>query len=157
MLKKPGYSQLFAALLIMTSMATASVGLLITPNLIKAEETKSLYDRLGGKGAITAVVDEFVNRIVADSRVNGRFAFTDIKKFKMRNTNLVCQTTGGPCKYQGQDMKKAHVGMRISQNEFDILAGHLASTLKKFKVPKQESKELLGIIGSLRKDIVEGA
>ena len=51
-------------------------------------------------------------------------------------------------------MKNTHNGMRISQAEFDLTAGHLASALKKFKVPKQETKELMGIIGSLRKDIV---
>ena len=62
--------------------------------------------------------------------------------------------TGGPCKYSGRNMKNTHNGMRISQAEFDLTAGHLASTLKKFKVPKQETKELMGIIGSLRKDIV---
>ena len=82
MSKKPLYTKLLATLLILFFTATASMGLLSTPNLIHAEETKSLFDRLGGKGAITAVVDEFVNRIVADSRVNGRFGSTDVKRFK---------------------------------------------------------------------------
>ena len=65
--------------------------------------------------------------------------------------------TGGPCKYSGRDMKNTHAGMRISEKEFNIVAGHLAKTLKKFKVPKQETTELMGIIGSLKKDIVEGS
>ena len=155
MSKKPLYTKLLAALLILFFTATASMGLLSTPNLIHAEETKSLFDRLGGKEPITAVVDEFVNRLVADSRVNGRFGSTDVKRFKMLNTELVCEATGGPCKYSGRDMKNTHNGMRISEAEFNIAAGHLSATLKKFKVPKQESKELLGIIGSLKKDIVE--
>ena len=73
----------------------------------------------------------------------------------MLNTELVCQATGGPCQYPGRDMKNTHTGMRISQVEFDIVAGHLAATLKKFKVPKRERNELLGIVGSLQKDIVE--
>jgi len=157
MSKKPLYTKLLATLLILFFTATASMGLLSTPNLIHAEETKSLFDRLGGKGAITAVVDEFVNRIVADSRVNGRFGSTDVKRFKMLNTELVCMATGGPCKYSGRDMKDTHNGMRISEKEFDIVAGHLVKTLKKFKVPKQETKELMGIIGSLKKDIVEAS
>ena len=75
----------------------------------------------------------------------------------MLNTELVCEATGGPCKYSGRDMKNTHAGMRISETEFNIVAGHLAATLKKFKVPKQESKELLAIIGSLKKDIVEAS
>jgi len=151
------YSIPLAALLIVFYAATASMGILSTPNLIQAEDKKSLYDRLGGKDAITAVVDEFANRIVADPRVNGRFASTDVKRFKMLNTELVCMVTGGPCQYQGRNMKNTHAGMRISPKEFDIVAGHLAATLKKFKVPKQESKELLAIIGSLKKDIVEAS
>ncbi len=129
----------------------------VSPNLNRAEGQQALYDRLGGKEAITAVVDDFVNRTVADSRVNGRFAFTDAKKFKASNVELICEATGGPCTYHGQDMKRAHAGMRISNAEFDILARHLTATLKKFKVPKQERKELLGIIGSLRTDIVEAS
>ena len=146
-----------AALRFVLCAAVMSIGLLSTPNLIHAEETKSMFDRLGGIDPITAVVDEFVNRLVADPRVKGRFASTDVKRFKMLNTELVCQSTGGPCKYSGRAMKDTHNGMRISQAEFDLTAGHLASTLKKFKVPKQESKELMGIIGSLQKDIVEGS
>lgn len=157
MSKKPLCSNPFAALLIVLYAATASMGILIIPNLIHAEDNKSLYDRLGGKDAITAVVDVFANRVVADPRVNGRFASVDLKRFKMLNVELVCEATGGPCKYSGRDMKNTHKGMRISQAEFDITAGHLAATLKKFKVPKQERGELLEIIGSLRKDIVEAS
>ena len=157
MSKHTSYSNPFAALLIVLYAATLSMGMLIIPNLLHAEEKASLYDRLGGKEAITAVVDEFVNRLVSDPRVKGRFASTDVKRFKMLNTELVCVSTGGPCKYSGRDMKNTHNGMRISQAEFDLTAGHLAATLKKFKVPKQERDELLGIIGSLRNDIVEGS
>ena len=129
--------------------------MLVLPTLTLAEEKASLYDRLGGKGAITAVVDMFANRLAADRQVGGRFASADLKRFKMLNTELVCMATGGPCKYPGRDMKNTHNGMRISQKEFDIVAGHLKATLRKFKVPRQEQKELMGIIGSLQKDIVE--
>ncbi len=145
----------FTGVLMVLYAATLSMGMLIIPNLILAEEKASLYDRLGGKGAITAVVDVFVDRLVADPQVGARFASADVNRFKMLNTELVCMATGGPCKYSGQDMKKTHNGMRISQAEFNTVAGHLSATLKKFKVPKQEQEELLGIIGSLQKDIVE--
>ena len=70
--------------------------------------------------------------------------------------NLYARPRVVPVNIKGKDMKTAHAGMRISNAEFDILAGHLASTLKKFKVPKQEREELLAIVGSTRKDIVEG-
>ena len=90
---KTFHAHFLTALVAMFIAATVSMGLLSLPNLIHAEETKSLFDRLGGKGAITAVVDEFVNRLVADTRVNGRFGSTDVKRFKMLNTELVCEAT----------------------------------------------------------------
>ncbi len=144
-------------LLVVAGVLALAASVWVSPNLNRAEAEKSLYDRLGGKGAITAVVDEFVNRTVADSRVNFRFASTDAKQFKALNVDFVCQATGGPCQYQGKDMKTAHRGMRISDAEFDILAGHLTATLKKFKVPRRERQELLAIIASTRKDIVEAS
>ncbi len=155
MTNKPISTPSFAVFMIVFAVATANMGVMLIPHMLHAEDSPSLYARLGGKEAITAVVDEFVNRLVSDPKVNGRFGSTDVKKFKRLNVELVCMATGGPCQYSGQDMKKTHVGMRISQKEFDIVAGHLASTLRKFKVPKQEHNELLGIIGSLKKDIVE--
>ncbi len=157
MSQKTEHSMPFTGLLIVLYAATLSMGMLVLPTLTLAEEKASLYDRLGGKSAITAVVDVFADRLVADPQVGGRFAFADLKRFKMLNTELVCMATGGPCKYPGRDMKNTHNGMRISEKEFNIVAGHLVKTLKKFKVPKQETKELIGIIGSLKKDIVEGA
>jgi hemoglobin len=149
------HSKPFTGLLMVLYAATLSMGMLVLPTITLAEEKASLYDRLGGKGAITAVVDVFADRLVADRQVGGRFASADLKRFKMLNTELVCMATGGPCKYPGKDMKNTHNGMRISEKEFNIVAGHLKATLRKFKVPKQEQKELLGIIGSLQKDIVE--
>ena len=155
MSQKTLQSKPFTGLLMALYAATLSMGMLVPPTITLAEEKASLYDRLGGKGAITAVVDVFADRLVADPQVGGRFASADLKRFKMLNTELVCMATGGPCQYPGQDMKKAHNGMRISEKEFNIVAGHLKATLRKFKVPRQEQKELMGIIGSLQKDIVE--
>src|SRR5437879_2769598 len=91
---------------------------------------KSLYDRLGGKKAITAVVDEFVGRVAADSRINKYFmaAASDPKRltsFKMKLVDQICETSGGPCKYKGKDMKSAHAGMGITSADFDALVEDL--------------------------------
>ncbi len=124
MTQKTLHSNPFTGLLMVLYAATLSMGMLVLPTITLAEEKASLYDRLGGKGAITAVVDMFANRLAADRQVGGRFASADLKRFKMLNTELVCMATGGPCKYPGQDMKAAHNGMRISQKEFNIVAGY---------------------------------
>ena len=114
----------------------------------------SLYDRLGGKPAITAVVDDFVGRVAADNRINGKFANTNIPHFKMMLVDQICQASGGPCVYTGRDMKTAHAGMGITSEQFDALVGDLVAALNKFKVGQQEQNELLGVLGPMKKDIV---
>ena len=119
-----------------------------------AAKQASLYDRLGGKGAITAVVDDFVGNVAGDERINARFANTDIPKLKRNLVDQVCAATGGPCTYSGKDMKTAHTGMRIQDTEFGALVEDLIKSLNKFKVGKKEQDELLGALGGMKKDIV---
>ena len=117
--------------------------------------TMSLYDRLGGKPAITAVVDEFVGNVAKDARINGRFATTDIPRLKGHLVDQVCGATGGPCTYTGRDMKTMHLGMRISNADFSALVEDLIAALNTFKVPQKEQNELLGLLGPMKSDIVE--
>lgn len=120
-----------------------------------APAAKSLYDRLGGKPAITAVVDQFVANVAADGRINNRFATTDIPKLKGHLVDQVCQATGGPCRYQGREMKATHLGMQISSADFGALVQDLVAALDTFNVPAGEKGELLALLGSMKKDIVE--
>ncbi|MEP6996813.1 MAG: group 1 truncated hemoglobin [Betaproteobacteria bacterium] len=115
---------------------------------------KSLYDRLGGKDAIVAVVDDFVANVAADNRINRYFAKTDIPRLKTNLADQICAGTGGPCTYKGRDMKTAHAGMGLTNADFDALVGDLVKTLDKFKVPDKEKGELLGILGPMRPSIV---
>lgn len=117
----------------------------------------SLFERLGGKTAITAVVDDFVNRVAADERINQRFFNTDIVKLKTLLVEFVCQATGGPCVYTGQDMETSHAGMDLVDDEFAALVDDLVRALDKFKVPAQEKGELLGALGPLGPAIVTPA
>ncbi|HEU5091246.1 MAG TPA: group 1 truncated hemoglobin [Nitrospira sp.] len=116
---------------------------------------KPLYERLGGKPAITAVVEDFVGRVAADDRINGKFANTDIPRLKMLLVEQICQASGGPCSYTGRSMKATHAGMGVSKADFDALVGDLVATLNKFKVPEREKNELLGALAPMKKDIVE--
>ncbi|MFO0707492.1 MAG: group 1 truncated hemoglobin [Nitrospira sp.] len=116
---------------------------------------KPLYDRLGGKAAISAVVEQFVANVANDTRINGRFATTDIPRLKGHLVDQVCMATGGPCTYWGRDMKTTHVGMRITNGDFNALVEDLVAALDKFKVPAKEKGELLGLLGPMKKDIVE--
>jgi hemoglobin len=77
-------------------------------------EKKPLYDRLGGKPAITAVVDDFIGNVAGDTRINRRFVDANIPQLKTMLVDQICQATGGPCTYKGQTMKAAHQGMKIA-------------------------------------------
>ena len=116
---------------------------------------KSLYDRLGGKSAITAVIDTFVARVAADTRINKKFAKTNIPRVKAMLVEQVCAQTGGPCTYTGRTMKEAHKGMKVTEGEFNALVEDLTSALNTFSVPKKEQDELLAALGSMKGDIVE--
>ncbi|HET8721733.1 MAG TPA: group 1 truncated hemoglobin [Nitrospira sp.] len=115
---------------------------------------QTLYDRLGGKAAISAVVEDLVARVAADSRINVRFANADVPRLKTMLADQICQATGGPCTYTGRDMKRAHSGMRITGDEFDALVGDLVATLNTFKVGEREKNELLGALAPMTQDIV---
>ena len=104
------------------------------------------------------MVNEFADRLFSDKKLKlffGALSADSQDKFKQFNTTLVCAATGGPCTYLGRAMTTAHQGMGVANADFDAVAGHLAATLDKFKVPAAEKEELLGIIGSMRGQIVE--
>lgn len=119
-----------------------------------AAAKKSLYDRLGQKPAITAVVEEFVKRVAADNVINARFANTDLAHLKAMLVDQICEASGGPCKYTGRDMKAAHTGMKITEAEWNALVGDLKGALDQFKVPAAEQNELIGAIAPMKPNIV---
>ena len=139
------------------AIGVLSLGILVgcaTTGEQMVTKEKSLYDRLGGKPAITAVVDDFVARVAADRRINRFFANTDVPPFKVKLVDQICEASGGPCKYAGKDMKTAHAGMGVTDADFNVLVEDLVTTLDKFKVPEKEKSELLAVLGPMKKDIV---
>jgi len=130
----------------------------------KEASGQSLYTRLGGEKAITAVVDDFVPRAASDPKVNFVRKGTpkewqptaeNVARLKKGLVQFIGMATGGPMKYEGRDMKSLHAGMKITNAEFDALAADLKASLVKLNVPAKERDELLGVVASTRKDIVE--
>ena len=118
-------------------------------------QEKSLYDRLGGKDALDAVVADFAGRVLADTRINKKFARSDAPRLVKNLTDFLCKATGGPCAYTGQTMKKSHKNMGTTAGEFGALVEDLVATLDKFNVPAKEKGEVLAALGPLQTDIVE--
>ena len=139
------------ALLIMPALASGSVTR-ATP------QEKSLYQRVGGYDALAAVVDDFIGRLVSDKQFEKFFSgfSTDSKKhIRQHLLDQLCVATGGPCVYMGRDMKTTHAGLGITEADWDAAVKHLTAAFDKFKVPKKEKDELLTLVSSLKKDIVE--
>ncbi len=144
------------------SVALATAFVLGATTLLAQEKKmeKSLYDRLGGVYAIATVVDDFIDRVVDNAILNANPAIKEARDrvpragLKYRVTEMVCQATGGPCKYTGRSMKEAHAHLNITQKEWDALVVDFKASLAKFNVPAKEQVELLAIVNSTKKDIV---
>jgi hemoglobin len=121
---------------------------------------KTLYDNLGKKKGITGVVNDFVGNVGGDARINGYFKATvadpkRLAKFKKNLIDQICQAAGGPCVYTGKDMKTAHAGMGVDDAAFGALVEDLVKSLDKFHVAEKDKNTLLGVLGPMKKDIVE--
>ncbi len=123
-----------------------------------SDEGKSLYERLGGYNAITAVANDLLPRLRADPQL-GRFwahrGEDGVIREKQLLIDFLCASTGGPMYYRGRDMALAHRGMRISESDWNAMLGHAGATLAKFQVPAAEQGEVVAFVQSLKKEIVE--
>jgi hemoglobin len=122
----------------------------------------SLYERLGGVYAIAAVVDDFIDRVMDDPRLNANPAVNEAHHrvsragFKYLVTEQVCHATGGPQRYTGRSMFDSHAHLGITEEQWLAFLDDLRQTFDKFGVPAQERAELLAIVGSTKGDIVRG-
>lgn len=140
----------------------AALGALVSATALAQQATaqKPLYDRLGGLKGITVVVDDFIDRLVVNKTLNRNPAIDAGRKaspapyLKFQVSQLVCEVSGGPCKYTGRDMKSAHAHLNISAKEWDVMVGEFKKSLDKYKVPAAEQNELFAIVGKTQPDIV---
>lgn len=114
----------------------------------------SLYDRLGGLPAINAVVDQSVDRHAADPRTRRSFKGINLKALKASIVSQACEATGGPCRYEGESMKRVHTGLSITAEEFETAMGHISDTLDELKVGTAEKEEFLRLLRPMKSDIV---
>ena len=123
-------------------------------------EKPTLYERLGGVYSIATVVDDFINRIMVDPRLNANPLVDEAHHrvppagFKYLVTEMVCWATGGPQKYTGKSMFESHKHLKITSDEWKAFLDDFQQTLDKFAVPAEEQAELKAIVNSTRGDIV---
>lgn len=119
---------------------------------------KTLYERLGGYDAISAVVNALLSRLTDDSQL-GRFwknrGEDGINREKQLLIDYLCTSAGGPLLYTGRDNKTSHKGMGINESDWELFIGHLNATLDSFQLPEQEHNDVISFIESTKADIVE--
>jgi hemoglobin len=127
---------------------------------MSTQNQPSLYDRLGGVYSIATVVDDFVDRIMVDSRLNANPRVDEAHHrvspagFKYLVTEMVCWATGGPQRYSGRSMRDSHQHLLITAAEWEAFLEDFQQTLDKFGVPQAEQAELKAIVDTTRADIV---
>ena len=124
------------------------------------QDAQSLYERLGGVYAIAVVVDDFIDRIMVDPRLNANPRVDEAhhrvspQGFKYYVTEMLCWAAGGPQTYSGRSMLDTHRDLRITADEWDAFMDDLQLALAKFQVPPAEATEVVAIIESTRDAIV---
>ena len=124
------------------------------------ENQPTLHERLGGVYGIATVVDDFIDRIMVDARLNANPAVDEAHHkvppagFKYLVTEMVCWATGGPQTYTGRTMRDSHQHLNITPEEWEAFMDDFQQTLDKFDVPPGEQAELRAIVQSTYADIV---
>jgi hemoglobin len=117
----------------------------------------SIYEQVGGQEAITVVVDDFYERVLADPELAGFFTGTNMSRLKGKQVEFFCAALGGPAAYTGQSMKDAHRGRAIGQEHFDLVVKHLVASLSEAGVPDATVETIVGALAPLSEDIVAAA
>ena len=120
-----------------------------------AERASSIYHRLGGKAAISAAVDLFYKKVLADKTVNEFFEGVNMKRQARKQKEFVSAALGGPEPWKGKNMKRAHKDMGLTEAHFNAIAGHLKVSLEELKVKEELIDEVLAVVGTTKDDIVE--
>jgi len=129
---------------------------------LQQQPLHSLYQRLGGIYSIAVVVDDLIDRVMTDPRLNANPAVNEAHHkvppagFKYLVTEMVGWASGGPQKYTGRPMRDSHQHLNITPKEWDAFMNDLQQTLDKYKVPATEQAELKAIVDSTYGDIVLG-
>lgn len=123
-----------------------------------AAPPKSLYERLGKKEALVKVVDTLMKNVAADAKINKRFAKLKGKAlddFKAKVVDFICKQLEGECEYAGKDMKTAHKGMKIKEDEWNAFLADLKAALDENNVSGEDQADLMALLGPLHDEIVE--
>ncbi len=117
----------------------------------------SLFERLGGKGAVNAAVDIFYEKVITDSRIKHFFDAVDMGRQRNKQKAFLTFAFGGAPNYPGKNLREAHkklVDMGLKDEHFDAVIENLGATLQELNVPDDLIQEAAAIALSTRDDIL---
>jgi hemoglobin len=115
----------------------------------------SLYGRLGGTANVTAFVADTIDHAASDPHLKLTFEGVNLGRVKGHFVEMVCELTGGGCKYSGDSMHDAHAGLGATESQFYVLVQLLRDSMRRHGVPLSARNELLQILAPMKRDIVE--
>jgi hemoglobin len=114
----------------------------------------SIYEKIGGEAALVAVVDDFYERVLADSELAAFFDGVNMSRLKGMQIEFFAAALGGPDEYRGRSMKDVHRGRGIGAHHFDVVAKHLVGALRAAGVSEKSTKSIIGVVAPLASDVV---
>jgi hemoglobin len=115
------------------------------------------YDAIGGGSAVSAVVNDFYDRVLGDPQLAPYFEGVDLARVKRHQVLMVSQVLGGPDPYTGRPLSEAHAGLGIDHDDFTVVVGHLAAAMKDAGVPDDIIGRAGAAVVATESDIVESA
>jgi len=141
-----------------TFVAACIAAIALLTSSIAAAQTASagdtLYQQLGGKTGISKIVNDFLPIVLADARIKDAFKDADVERLGMLLAEQFCELSGGPCKYSGKDMKRAHKDMAITNAHFNALAEDLQIAMEKNNIPSRAQNRLVAKLAPMQRTIV---
>jgi hemoglobin len=116
--------------------------------------TINVYQAIGGRAAVSAAVEGLYGRLLADPVLSRFFPNGVAAKHRAYVVTILGEALGGPERYRGPDLAKAHRGLGITDADFDRTAVHLAATLDSLSVPRHLAEYIVGVVAGLRPALV---
>lgn len=119
--------------------------------------SSSLYEQLGGQGAVELAVDNFYRKVLSDDRISHFFDGVDMDKQIAKQKAFLTMAFGGPHNYSGKDMRAGHahlVARGLNDSHFDAVIENLGKTLKELNVPDELISQVAAIGESTRNDVL---
>jgi hemoglobin len=114
----------------------------------------SPFDRVGGAGADKVAVEQFYDRVLADTDLAGYFANVDMETQRRHMVLMLTTVLGGPNNYTGRGLAQAHQPLEIPAGHYEKVGGHLTATLNQLDIPADIVSDVQAVLAQVQDQIV---